>query len=215
MSTEQKIVLIIEDEEALRSTLSDHLRSEGYVVDTASEGIDGFEKATGQPFDLIILDIMLPSRSGWDVCRDLRQVGMATPILLLASHSQRTDAVLGLRLGADDFVTKPFNAAELLARIETLLRRGPFRFGRSVQEVGSIKVDVQRVEVTRDGKPVYIAARQFQLLRYATERPGTSISRKELLKTVWRYATDAMTRTIDLRISSLRDRLEPIPNPRN
>lgn len=137
MSTDQKSILIIEDEEALRFTLSSCLRGEGYVVDTANEGIDGFEKATDHPFDLIILDIMLPSRSGQDVCRDIRRAGIATPILLLTSRNQKTDAVLGLRLGADDFVTKPFNAAELLARIEALLRRAPFRFGNGVHHFGS------------------------------------------------------------------------------
>ena len=211
MSTEPKSILIIEDEEALCSMLGGRLRGEGYVVDTANEGIDGFEKATGQPFDLIILDIMLQSRCGWDVCRDIRQAGMATPILLLASCSQKSDAVRGLRLGADDFVTKPFNGDELLARVEALLRRVPSRFGHGVHEVGSIKVDVRRAEVTRDGKPVYMAAREFQLLRYLIERPGASISRKELLKAVWGYAADAMTRTIDMHISSLREKLEANP----
>lgn len=137
MSTERKSILIIEDEQALRATLTGRLRGEGYVVDTANEGIDGFEKATDHPFDLIILDIMLPSRSGQDVCRDIRRAGIATPILLLTSRNQKTDAVLGLRLGADDFVTKPFNAAELLARIEALLRRAPFRFGNGVHHFGS------------------------------------------------------------------------------
>jgi two-component system alkaline phosphatase synthesis response regulator PhoP len=215
VSTEQKSILIIEDEETMRSTLSGHLRGEGYVVDTANEGIDGFEKATGQPFDLIILNIMLQSRGGWDVCRDIRQAGMVTPILLLASHSQKTDAVPGLRLGADDFVTKPFNAAELLARIEALLRRAPSRFCHGVHQVGSIKVDVRRADVTRDDKPVYMAVREFQPLRCLIERSGTNISRKELLKAVRRYATDAMARTIDLHISSLQEKLEPIPNPRN
>jgi two-component system alkaline phosphatase synthesis response regulator PhoP len=211
VSTEQKSILIIEDEEALRSRLSCRLRGEGYLVDTANEGIDGFEKATGQPFDLIILDMMLASRRGGDVCRDIRQGGMATPILLLASQSQKTDAVLGLRLGADDFVTKPFNSAELLARIEALLRRAPFRPGHGVHQVGSIRVDLRRAEVTRDGIPVYMAAREFQLLRYLIERPGTSVSRKELLRAVWGYATDAMTRTIDMHVSSLREKLETNP----
>ncbi len=211
MSTEQKSILIIEAEEALRSTLSGRLREEGYVVDTANEGIDGFEKATGQPFDLIILGILVPSGRGCDVCRDMRQMGMATPILLLASHSQKTDAVLGLRQGADDFVTKPLNAAELLARIEALLRRAPARVGHGVHQVGSIKVDVRCAEVTRDGKPVYMAAREYQLLRYLIARPGASISRKELLKAVWGYASDAMTRTIDMHISSLREKLEANP----
>jgi two-component system alkaline phosphatase synthesis response regulator PhoP len=211
VSTEQKSILIIENEETVRSTLSCRLRGEGYLVDTASEGIDGFEKATGLPFDLIILEIMLPSRSGGDVCRDIRRAGKTTPILLLASHSQKADAVLGLRLGADDFVTKPFNGPELLARIEALLRRAPSRFGHGVHQIGSIRVDLRRAEVTRNGEPVYMAAREFQLLRYLIERPGTSISRKELLGAVWGYASDAMTRTIDMHVSSLREKLETNP----
>jgi two-component system, OmpR family, alkaline phosphatase synthesis response regulator PhoP len=159
----EKSILIIEAEEALRSSLCGRLHGEGYAVDTANDGIGGFKKATGQLFDLIILDIMLPGRSGSDVCRDIRQVGMATPILLLASHSQKTDAVLGLRMGADDFVTKPFNDAELFARIEALLRRAPFRFGHGVPKVGSIEFDMRRPEVKHDDKPVYMAARDKYL----------------------------------------------------
>ena len=210
MRTGPKSILIVEDEELLRSTLGGCLRGEGYVVDLANDGIDGFEKATARPFDLIILDVMLPSSSGRDVCRDIRQAGTATPILLLTSQSRKTEAVLGLRLGADDFVTKPFHAAELLARIEALLRRAPFRLSHAVHP-GSIKVDARREEVTRDGKPVDMPAREFQLLRYLMERSGTSISREELLNAVWGYATDAMTRTIDMHISSLREKLEANP----
>jgi two-component system alkaline phosphatase synthesis response regulator PhoP len=211
VNTEQKSILVIEDEEALRSILSVRLSGEGYVVDTADDGIEGFEKATGRPFDLIILDITLPNRDGLDVCRDIRQAGMATPILFLTARSRTTDAVLGLRLGADDFVTKPFNGAELLARIEALMRRAPCRLGHGIHEFGPVKVDVGRAQVTRDGKPVYMASREFQLLRYLIERSGTSVSREELLDAVWGYASDALTRTIDMHISSLREKLEANP----
>jgi len=204
-------ILIIEDEDALRSTLTVRLRGEGYVVDTASDGIGGFEKATTQPFDLIILDVMLPDRNGWDVCRDIRQSGIATPILFLTARTQTTDKVTGLRLGADDYLTKPFKAAELIARIEALLRRVPIRSGHGVYQFGPIHVDVRRAEVTRDNKPVYLSAREFQLLRYLIERAGSSVPREELLSAVWGYATSTLTRTIDMHVSSLRDKLEENP----
>src|ERR1700751_5381678 len=168
-------ILIVDDEQALRSTLTVRLRGEGYVVDTAADGVEGFEKATTRPFDLIILDIMLPYRSGLAVCRDIRQAGLATPILFLSARHQTTDKVLGLKLGADDYVTKPFKAAELVARIEALLRRVPIRIGHGVHQFGTLKVDLRRAEVTRNGKSVYLSAREFQLLRYLIEHAATTI----------------------------------------
>jgi two-component system, OmpR family, alkaline phosphatase synthesis response regulator PhoP len=201
-------ILLIEDEQALRSTLSVRLRGEGYVVDTAGDGIEGFEKATTQPFDLIILDIMLPYRSGLDVCRDIRQAGLATPILFLTARHQTTDKVIGLKLGADDYVTKPFKAIELVARIEALLRRVPVRSGHGVHQFGLIQVDIRKAVVTREGKPVYLSAREFQLLRYFIERAGSTIPRVELLRSVWGYDTSTLTRTVDMHVASLRDKLE-------
>ncbi len=206
-------ILLIEDEQALRSTLSVRLRSEGYVVDTAGDGVEGFEKATTQPFDLIILDIMLPYRSGLDICRDIRQAGLATPILFLTARHQTSDKVLGLKLGGDDYVTKPFKAVELLARIEVLLRRVPIRSGQGVHQFGSILVDLRRAEVTRDDKPLYLSAREFQLLRYLIERAGNTIPRVELLRSVWGYDSGTLTRTVDMHVASLRDKLEE--NPRH
>lgn len=201
-------ILLVEDEQALRSTLSVRLEGEGYVVDTAADGVEGFEKATTQPYDLIILDIMLPYRSGLDVCRDLRQAGLATPILFLTARHQTTDKVIGLKLGADDYVTKPFEAAELIARIEVLLRRVPIRSGHGVYQFGSIRVDIRRAEVTKNEKPVYLSAREFQLLRYFIERTGCTIPRVELLQSVWGYDTNTMTRTVDMHVASLRVKLE-------
>jgi DNA-binding response OmpR family regulator len=198
----------VEDEQALRATLSVRLQGEGYVVDTAADGVEGFEKATTKPFDLIILDIMLPYRSGLDVCRDIRQAGLATPILFLSARHQTTDKVIGLKLGADDYVTKPFKAAELIARVEALLRRVPIRSGHGVHQFGSIRVDVRRAEVTRDEKPVYLSAREFQLLRYFIERTGSTIPRVELLRSVWGYDSNTMTRTVDMHVASLREKLE-------
>jgi len=204
-------ILIVEDEAALRATLSDRLRGEGYVVETAADGHEAVEKASNLPFDLIILDLMLPSRSGLDVCRDIRQSGMATPILMLTARHETTDKVVGLKLGADDYVTKPFESAELLARIEVLLRRVPIQIGQGIHEFGSIRVDVKRAKVTREGKPVYLTGREFQLLRYFIERPGTTIPRKELLQSVWGYVADALTRTVDTHVASLRQKLEANP----
>ena len=178
-------ILVIEDEQVLRTTLGDRLRGEGYIVDTAADGQEGFDKAANRPFDLIILDLMLPVRSGLDVCRDIRQAGMATPIMILTVRNETFDKVVGLRLGADDYVTKPFEAAELMARIEALLRRVPIHAGQGLYEFGSIRVDVRRAEVTRDGKPVYLTAREFQLLRYFIERAGSTVPRSELLRSVW------------------------------
>jgi two-component system, OmpR family, alkaline phosphatase synthesis response regulator PhoP len=206
-------ILLIEDEQALQSALSVRLRGEGYVVDTAGDGVEGFEKAMTLPFDLIILDVMLPYRSGLDVCRDIRQAGLATPILMLSARHQTTDKVVGLKLGADDYVSKPFKAAELIARIEALLRRVPVRSGQGVFQFGSIRVDVRRAEVTRDDKPVYLSAREFQLLRYFIERTGITIPRVELLRVVWGYDANTLTRTVDMHVASLREKLET--NPRH
>jgi len=203
---------LVEDEDALRTTLGDRLRGEGYVVDTAKDGQEGMEKITTAPFDLLILDIMLPYRSGFDLCRDIRQAGLATPILFLTARNEVVDKVVGFKLGGDDYVTKPFEAAELLVRVEALLRRAPVQAGRGVHQIGSLRVDVGRKEVTRDGKPIYLSGREFQLLRYLMERAGNTISRAELLRAVWGYDAGAYTRTVDVHIFSLRQKLEEEPS---
>jgi two-component system, OmpR family, alkaline phosphatase synthesis response regulator PhoP len=204
-------ILLVEDEQALRMTLSDRLQSEGYVVDFSPDGEQGFEKATSLPFDLIILDIMLPRRSGLDVCRDIRLAGLATPILLLTARGQIVDKVAGLKLGADDYVTKPFDTLELMARIEALLRRAPTRTGQGILHFGSIRVDIRGTEVTREGKPVYLSAREFQLLRYFTEHNGITLSRDEILREVWGYEVGTFTRTVDVHVAGLRQKLEKAP----
>ena len=204
-------ILLVEDEQALRMTLSDRLQSEGYVVDFSPDGEQGFEKATSLPFDLIILDIMLPRRSGLDVCRDIRRAGLATPILLLTARGQIVDKVAGLKLGADDYVTKPFDTLELMARIEALLRRAPTRTGQGILRFGSIRVDIRGTQVTREGKPVYLSAREFQLLRYFTEHNGITLSRDEILREVWGYEVGTFTRTVDVHVAGLRQKLEKAP----
>ena len=203
-------ILLVEDEEGLRMTLSDRLRSEGYVVDLAVDGQEAFEKATQLPFDLIILDVMLPIRNGFDVCRDVRQEGLATPILLLTARDQTAEKVVGLKLGADDYVTKPFDMLELMARIEALLRRSVV-VDQNVYQFRSIRIDVRGTKVTRDGIPIYLSAREFQLLLYFAERVGVTLSREEILREVWGYEAETFTRTVDVHVASLRQKLETEP----
>ncbi len=203
-------ILLIEDEEGLRMTLSDRLKSEGYVVDCAADGVEGLEKATHLPFDLIILDIMLPRRNGFDICRDIRREGLATPILILTARDQTVEKVLGLKLGADDYVTKPFDTLELMARVEALLRRSTIA-GQNIYQFGPIRIDVRGTKVTRDGTPVYLSAREFQLLRYFAEHEGQTLSRDELLREVWGYESSTFTRTVDVHVAGLRQKLENDP----
>jgi two-component system, OmpR family, alkaline phosphatase synthesis response regulator PhoP len=204
-------ILLVEDEEGLRMTLSDRLRSEGYAVDFAADGKEGLNKATSLPFDLIILDIMLPHLSGLDVCHNVRLAGLATPILLLTARDQVGDKVVGLKLGADDYVTKPFDTLELMARVEALLRRAPGHPSHPILHFGPLRMDVRGTEVTRDGQEVELSAREFQLLRHFMEHPGETIPRSELLQQVWGYEDGTFTRTVDVHIASLRQKLERDP----
>jgi two-component system, OmpR family, alkaline phosphatase synthesis response regulator PhoP len=206
-------VLFVEDEEALRMTVGDRLRNEGYAVECAADGDEGYEKATQLPYDLIILDVMLPKKSGFDVCKQIREAGLITPVLMLTARGQTSDKVNGLNIGADDYVTKPFNMLELMARVEALLRRAPFRpAGQTgVLDFGSIHVDLVGTEATRDGVPANLSAREFQLLRYFLEHRGATLSREELLKQVWGYSADMYTRTVDVHIAGLRQKLEDDP----
>jgi len=206
-------ILLVEDEQALCMTLTDRLKSEGYEIDCANDGEQGYRRATEGAYDLIILDVMLPQRSGFDVCRDIRAAGLATPVLMLTARSQTVDKVVGLKLGADDYLTKPFEMLELLARIEALLRRAPSRPAENgaVHEFGPIRVDLRGTEVRRNGKVVNLSAREFQLLRYFLEHRGATLSRNEILKEVWGYNTETFTRTVDVHVASLRQKLGDDP----
>lgn len=209
-------ILLVEDEQGLILTLTDRLESEGFEVVSASDGKSGFEMASMERFDLIILDVMLPKKNGYDIARDLRQKGIQTPILMLTAKGETIDKVLGLKLGADDYLTKPFEVMELLARVEALLRRSPhqseavpngaFRFG----EIG---VDFKRAEVTRSGEPIEMSAMEFRLLQFFIENRGTVHSRDDLLDAVWGYDATPTTRTVDVHIAWLRQKLEE--NPRH
>lgn len=206
-------ILLVEDEAALRMTLGDRLRKEGYAVDCAADGDEGFEKATALPFDLIVLDVMLPGKSGLTVCEDIRKAGLITPILMLTALGQTSDKVKGLRIGADDYVTKPFHMQELMARVEALLRRAPSKPAVSgdFYQFGDVRVDLRGTEAMRNGAHVNLSAREFQLLRYFIERPGATLSREELLTQVWGYSGKMFTRTVDVHVASLRQKLEPEP----
>lgn len=209
-------ILLVEDEKGLIVTLTDRLTSEGFDVISAVDGKLGFDLACEQQFDLILLDVMLPKKNGYDIARDLRQKGIQTPILMLTAKGETIDKVLGLKLGADDYLTKPFEVIELLARIEALLRRSPnhtesapngaFRFG----DVG---VDFKRAEVTKCNTPVELSAMEFRLLQYFIENRGTVHSRNDLLDAVWGYDAMPTTRTVDVHIAWLRQKLEE--NPRH
>jgi two-component system alkaline phosphatase synthesis response regulator PhoP len=212
--TIQNRILLVEDEPDLVVMLADRLRAEGYFVETEGDGEKALELLAGRAFDLVILDIMLPGKSGVEVCRELRQLGIAVPVLMLTARSQPVDKVVGLKIGADDYVTKPFEMMELLARVEALLRRAQATgHGGPVHEFGSVRVNVRAAEVLRDGKPVALSAREFQLLRYLIEHRGAAITREELLREVWGYTTSLSTRTVDVHIAWLRQKLEL--DPRN
>jgi len=204
-------VLLVEDEPGLQLALSDRLASEGYQVETASDGETAIRRATGEPFDLIVLDVMLPGRDGFDVARTLRQSGIQTPILMLTARGEIVDRVVGLKLGADDYLTKPFEMIELLARLEALLRRAPASAGVSLEryQFGDVQVDVRKAEVTRNGSAVDLSAKEFHLLRYFIEHRGATISREELLHQVWGYHSTPSTRTVDVHVAWLRQKLEP------
>ena len=214
---ETRRVLVVEDEEDLVFTLRDLLVSEGYDVETTGSGEQGFQMAVERPFDLLLLDVMLPDRNGFDVCRSLRESGCETPILMLTARTQVIDRVLGLRLGADDYLAKPFDPMELLARMEALQRRLPGRLASRSRllRFGSVEVDFRSAEVRKDGQVVEMSAREYELLRYLLENRGAIISRRQLLRDVWGYDSRVFTRTVDVHVCSLRQKLEDDPrNPR-
>jgi two-component system, OmpR family, alkaline phosphatase synthesis response regulator PhoP len=206
-------LLLIEDERDMLMALTDRLQSEGYIVESCRDGREGLERATRDPFDLIILDIMLPSQNGFDVCRGIRQEGMVMPILILTAKGQTIDKIVGLKIGADDYLTKPFDMYELMARVEALLRRAPSRppGPGGAYHLGSLRVDLRRVEVLRQNRRVNLSCREFQLLSYFVEHPGAALSRGELLKEVWGFSADVFTRTVDVHVAALRQKLENDP----
>ena len=209
-----KRLLLVEDEPGLVLTLTDRLTLEGYAVQAIADGASALERAASEPFDLVLLDVMLPRLSGFDVLRELRRRRIETPVIMLTARGQIVDKVAGLKLGADDYVTKPFEMAELLARIEAKLRRAPFApHPAEGHQFGDVRIDFRRAEVTRDGQILELSAREFQLLRYFIEHRGATLTRDELLNEVWGYNAMPSTRTVDVHVAWLRQKVEP--NPRH
>ena len=210
-------ILIVEDETGLVLTLQDRLESEGYSVASASNGIQGEEKARSCGHDLIILDIMLPGRDGFQVCQNLRRDGIPTPILMLTARSTNIDTVMGLKIGADDFLTKPFDMQVLLARIEALLRRSTKdnqKKGDAVYQFGDFTLDTKKQQLLSEEKPVPLNAQEFKLLKYLLENADRTIGRDELLDEVWGYDAVTTTRTVDVHVAWLRQKLNDKRIPR-
>jgi two-component system alkaline phosphatase synthesis response regulator PhoP len=206
-------ILLIEDEPTLVITLRDRLTSEGYAVESAGDGTTGLERASTGSFDLVILDVMLPGQNGFDVCKELRRRGSEVPILMLTARSQPVEKVIGLKLGADDYLTKPFDMMELLARAESLLRRARTAIAPSVGSYvfGDVQVDFRRGEVMKSGQAVELAALEYKLLVYLVEHRGEVVTRDRLLQDVWGYDAVPNSRTVDVHVASLRQKLEPDP----
>ena len=207
-----KSVLIIEDDPAILAGLEASLTAEHYDVHSESDGQRGFDRAKKMNADIILLDLMLPSKNGEEICRDLRAAGVNTPILMLTSKSSETDKVLGLELGADDYMTKPFSVRELQARVKALLRRAPELREPEEFTAGNLWVNLKTHEVRLDGGAVDLTAREFEVLRYFILHANEVVTRDMLLDDVWGYDQYPTTRTVDNYILSLRKKIEPQPS---
>ena len=210
-------ILLVDDEPGLRRTLSDRLRKEGYGVDTAADGLLATDMARKGRYDLIILDLNLPAKDGLQVCQELRNEGNNAAVLMLTARDSLNDKVIGLKSGADDYMTKPFESAELLARIEALFRRTRANDASAPEEFtfGDVCVQARAGQVLRAGKPLRLSAQEFKLLVYLVRHPRVVMSRDELLDAVWGQQAARETRTVDVHVSWLRQKLEPDPhNPR-
>ena len=205
-------VLIIEDEPNMVLGLKDSCEYEGYEVSVARDGKEGLEKALTERPDIILLDLMLPLMSGIDVCRTLRKRGSETPILMLTARSQEVDKVVGLDVGADDYVTKPFSIMELLARIRAHLRRAAKHVVALEQfAFGDVELDFKKYVARKNGQALELSAREFEILRYLIQRRGEIVTRDQLLDEVWGYDSTPVTRTVDNHIAKLRQKIEPHP----
>jgi DNA-binding response OmpR family regulator len=212
LGAEGRRILVVEDDAALRLALSDRLSREGYRVEIVADG--AVELDSVGDHDLMILDVMLPGRSGFDIARDIRSRGLGIPILMLTARGEVTDRVVGLQFGADDYLTKPFEFIELLARIHALLRRAGREAEKdtSAVEFGDLRVDFRSAQAFRNGEPVQLSSKELQLLRFLVKNPGVALSRDELLDAVWGYNAMTNTRTVDVHVARLRQKLEAEPN---
>jgi len=207
-------VLIVEDDRAMAVALSDGFTYEGFEVEVATDGEEGLRLARDANPDLMILDIMLPKMTGLEICKTLRGEGSPLPIIMLTARGQEIDKVLGLKLGADDYVTKPFSFMELRARVDAVLRRSKPSGGhrdRGTHDLGTFKVDLDRYVASKDGAEVNLTPREFRLLDHFIEHRGEVVTREELLDNVWGYDTIPFTRTVDTHIAKLRKKIEENP----
>jgi DNA-binding response OmpR family regulator len=204
-----KKILVIEDDPAILKGLTTSLEEEGYNVSSATDGIAGYNLAKSQNIELIILDVMLPNKDGFEICRDLRKDGINTPILMLTSKKEEIDKVLGLEIGADDYVTKPFSLRELLARIKAILRRKS-DLVKEVEDYSfdNINIDFKKMEAFKNNEPLKLSALEFKVLKYLVSREGEVVTREQLLDDVWGYEAFPTTRTVDNYILSLRKKIE-------
>jgi DNA-binding response OmpR family regulator len=205
-------ILVVEDEPNMVAGLRDNFEFEGYEVITARDGIEGLERALAESPDLVILDVMMPRMSGLEVCRQLRAKRASIPVIMLTARGQEVDKVVGLELGADDYVTKPFSIRELLARVRAILRRtAVVPKNQDQHSFGDVEVDLHRRRVLRSGKLLDISSKEFELLKYFICHSGEALSRDRLLEDVWGYDNYPSTRTVDTHIVRLRQKLEPDP----
>ena len=209
-----KRILVIEDEPQMLLGLRDNLELEGYEVQTAADGDEGLARAASFNPDLVILDVMLPKKNGFDVCRELRARANPTPIVMLTARSAETDKVLGLELGADDYVTKPFSITELLARVRAVLRRSGSRPAGAADtyRIGDLELDFRLHQARRGKQRVEFTAREFELLRYFVAHVGQVVTREQILNEVWGYEEFPTTRTIDNFVAKLRQKIERAPH---
>jgi len=204
-------VLIVEDDPAMLRGLKDNFEFKGYNVLTAADGEDGLNTALDGKPDLILLDIMLPKINGYEICRLIRREGIETPIIMLTAKGQESDIVLGLNLGADDYVTKPFSIKELLARAEAFLRRSR-ETQKQVYEFGRCRLDISARKLTCNGTQVKLSPKEFNLLELFVRKPGRALTRDEILNAVWGYDCFVGTRSIDRFVTTLRNKIEPDPH---
>jgi DNA-binding response OmpR family regulator len=205
-------ILIVEDEPAMVQGLRDNFEYEGYEVISAADGVDGLSRAIADQPDLVVLDVMMPKMSGLDVCKQLKARKPSLPIIMLTARGQEIDKVVGLELGADDYVTKPFSIRELMARVKAVLRRAsPQAATAEVYRFSDVEVNVRSNEVLRGGQPVELSSKEFALLAYFVAHPAETLSRDRLLDAVWGYENYPTTRTVDAHIVHLRQKLEPNP----
>lgn len=206
-------ILIVEDEPNMVAGLRDNFEFEGYQVLTALDGVAGLERALSESPDLVVLDVMMPRMSGLDVCKQLKSKKPGIPIIMLTARGQEVDKVVGLELGADDYVTKPFSIRELLARVKAVLRRaGTLPKTGEKYAFGEVEIDMRSCQVSRKGKSLDFSSKEFELLKYFLNHPGETLTRDRLLEDVWGYDRFPTTRTVDAHIVRLRQKVEPRPD---